>query len=80
MSIREWFRCTFGRDDEVRPGAAIQMVPYPPQAPPIWSSPAPRRPHHSMFIVAAEDIKAGQVIYLDAVADGSYNARLRKVG
>lgn len=45
--------------------------------PPVEESRPARRPHHGMFIVASEDIRAGQVIYLDAVADGSYNARLR---
>lgn len=47
----------------------VTSVPPPP-----W----PRPRHHGMFIVADETIAAGQVVHLDACADGSYAARVRR--
>ncbi len=59
-------------DGRILSRVAANMTELPP--------PPPRPRHHGMFIVAGEMIPAGQVIHLDAHADGSFIARARRIG
>lgn len=59
-------------DGRILSEAASRAKPEPP---------APTRPrHHGMAIVAVESIPCGQMITLNACADGTYYARARRLG